>query len=131
MRYRFQLCRLGSFTWGDASIVQWAIPRAIRLVSMGSLMALCGFSHAAPLQLMSVKEDPPGTVTATVGVYTGGTPSPSQFQLRFDERNELQAKEVKSVNSSMLETSVILSVDRSGSMGRGGSNRFRRGSGTR
>jgi hypothetical protein len=50
----------------------------------------------------------------------GETPKTSEFQLRFDEKNELQAEEIKPASPSFLETSVILCVDQSGSMGRVG-----------
>ena len=63
----------------------------------------------------------PGAVTATVGVHVAGTPKPSEFLLRFDQTNAFQANEVKQASSSALETSVILCIDQSGSMGRGGS----------
>ncbi|WP_177171808.1 FHA domain-containing protein [Nitrosovibrio tenuis] len=101
-------------------MAQRASSRATRLIAAASLVALCGFSHAATLQLMSVKEDSPGDVTVTVGVHTGGTPSASEFSLRFDEKNEFQAREVKSASPALLESSVILCVDQSGSMGRSG-----------
>ncbi len=69
---------------------------------------------------MSTKETAPGAVTATVGVHLAGTPKPSEFLLRFDQKSAFQANEVKQASSSALETSVILCIDQSGSMGRGG-----------
>jgi pSer/pThr/pTyr-binding forkhead associated (FHA) protein/Mg-chelatase subunit ChlD len=78
---------------------------------------LYGISQAAVLQLMSVKENSPGAVTATVGVHTGATPNAADFQLLFDGKNDVKATEVKPASSSLLETSVILCIDQSGSMG--------------
>jgi hypothetical protein len=92
----------------------------MRMLGLISFIALCGFSQAAPLQLMSAKEATPGAVTATVGVHVAGTPKPSEFLLRFDQTNAFQAREVKQASSSALETSVILCIDQSGSMGYGG-----------
>ena len=92
----------------------------MRTLGLTSFIALCGISQAASLQLMSTKETTPGAVTATVGVHLAGTPKPSEFLLRFDQTSAFQANEVKQASSSALETSVILCIDQSGSMGRGG-----------
>lgn len=86
------------------------------VVVMVALMT-CGTLQAAKLQLMSVKEASPGAVTATVGISGGGTPTAPDFQLRFDEKNTIPAREVRAVPAENLETSVILCIDQSGSMG--------------
>ncbi|HET7062586.1 MAG TPA: FHA domain-containing protein [Nitrosospira sp.] len=118
MRQSFHLCSPASFAFRNALGVRSTIARAGGTVcTTVTLITLCGFSFAGQLQLMSVKETSPGAVTATVGVRTGGTPNASDFQLLLDGKNEIKAGEVKPASSSLLETSVILCVDQSGSMG--------------
>lgn len=79
-----------------------------------------GAGHASEFQVFSVKENPAGTVVATIGIFTGTTPGASAFQLRFDDKPAIQASEVKPKPSVALETSMILSIDQSGSMGAAG-----------
>lgn len=98
---------------GGAALTHLILVAALLMVLMAG-----GVSHAAKLQLFSVKEEPAGVVTITTGVFAGGTPSASDFQLRFDEKNVFEAKEVRPVSPAALETSVILCVDQSGSMTR-------------
>jgi Mg-chelatase subunit ChlD len=118
MRQSFHLCSRVSFALRNALAVRGAIARAVGTAgAIATLITLCGLSYAGPIQLMSVKEASPGAVTATVGIHTGGTPNASDFHLLLDEKNEIKAGEVKPASSSLLETSVILCVDQSGSMG--------------
>lgn len=79
-----------------------------------------GYVQASEFQIFSVKESPAGTVVATTGIFTETTPSASAFQLRFDDKRAIQASEVKPAPSVSLETSAILCVDQSGSMGPSG-----------
>jgi hypothetical protein len=76
-----------------------------------------GYVHAGELQVFSVKENPAGTVVATAGIFAETAPSASAFQLRFEDNLAIQANEVKPAPSFAPETSVILCVDQSGSMG--------------
>src|SRR5690242_5337623 len=98
----------------------WRTWSATRSIATGWLILygtfLHGISQAAMLQLMSVKEDSPGAVTATVSVHADVTPNAADFQLLFDGKNDVKATEVKPASSSLLETSVILCIDQSGSM---------------
>ncbi|MGH8684363.1 MAG: FHA domain-containing protein [Nitrosospira sp.] len=79
-----------------------------------------GSGHASELQVFSVKENPAGTVVAKTGIFTEVAPSASAFQLRFDDKHATRASEVRPAPSSAVETSVILCVDQSGSMGSSG-----------
>lgn len=93
--------------------------RPVLVIALLMMILLTGgVSHAAKVQLFSVKEKPAGVVTITTGVSAGGTPNAADFQLRFDEKNVFPATEVKPVSPAVLETSVILCVDQSGSMSR-------------
>ncbi|WP_052494154.1 FHA domain-containing protein [Nitrosospira sp. NpAV] len=83
-------------------------------------LSMGGAVHASEFQVFSVKEDPAGTVIATTGIFTGTTPSAPAFELRFDDKPAIQASEVKPAPSVALETSMILCVDQSGSMGAAG-----------
>jgi Mg-chelatase subunit ChlD len=82
-------------------------------------------SYATKLQLLSVQENPPGVVTATLAISAGGIPNASAVQLLFDEKTAIKAEEVKVVAPDMLQTSIIIAVDQSGSMGAGQINEIR------
>jgi hypothetical protein len=87
------------------------------LVMAAIFILMGGAVHASEFQVFSVKENPAGTVVATTGIFTGTTPSAPAFELRFDDRPAIQASEVKPAPSVTLETSMILCIDQSGSMG--------------
>lgn len=72
--------------------------------------------QAGGLQVFSVKENPPGTVSATVGLFADTMPSPAAFRLRLDDKTTIPAGEVKTAASFTPEMSVIICVDQSGSM---------------
>lgn len=75
--------------------------------------------HAEKLQLLSVQENPPGTVNAAIAIFAGGVPEASNFQLWFDEKTAIKAKEAKALPAAEIETLAILAIDQSGSMGAG------------
>ncbi len=77
----------------------------------------CGYARASEFQVFSVKENPAGTIVATIGVFTGDTPAASAFKLKLDDKNVIPAREVKPAATSELPTSIILCVDQSSSMG--------------
>ena len=83
-----------------------------------ALMA-SGVCYAEKFQLLSVQESSPGVVAARVAIFAGGAPNASDFRLRFNEKTEIKADEVRAVAPAMLQTSVIVAVDQSGSMGVG------------
>ncbi len=76
-----------------------------------------GFARASEFQVFSVKENPAGTVIATIGIFTGDTPAASAFKLKLDDKTMVPAREVKPAKTSELPTSIILCVDQSSSMG--------------
>lgn len=90
-------------------------------LAMAAILILMeGAVHASEFQVFSVKENPAGTVVATTGIFTGTTPGASAFELRFDGKPAIQAGEIKPASSAALETSMILCIDQSGSMGASG-----------
>ncbi len=100
---------------GDAPI---ALRRElIRLFAVVAVASISGLSHAATVQLISVREISSGVVSATVGLFTAEPPNPSDFWLRFDERSAIRAKKVGPAQSVSPET-VIFCIDQGNSMGR-------------
>jgi hypothetical protein len=77
---------------------------------------LQGLAHAAEFQLLSVKEQPPGTVVATTAIFTGDTPRAAAFRLKVNEHT-VDASDIKPASSVVPGTSIILEIDQSGSMG--------------
>jgi Mg-chelatase subunit ChlD len=80
-----------------------------------------GFVHAGEFQLLSVSEHPPGTVVATVAILTGDNPRAAAFRLKVNEHS-VEASDIKPASAVALDTSIILEIDQSGSMG---ANRIR------
>src|ERR1700712_468930 len=61
-----------------------------------------GFARASEFQVFSVKENPAGTVIATIGIFTGDTPAASAFKLKLDDKTMVPAREVKPAKTSEL-----------------------------
>lgn len=87
------------------------------LVTAAVILTTSQPSYATKLQLLSAQENPPGVVTATLAISAGGVPKATDVQLRFDEETVIKAEEVKAVAPDMLQTSIIVAADQSGSMG--------------
>jgi Mg-chelatase subunit ChlD len=73
-------------------------------------------ARAGEFQLLSVKEHAPGAVVATTAIFTGETPRAAAFRLKVNG-HAVQASDLKPASSVVLETTVILEIDQSGSMG--------------
>jgi Mg-chelatase subunit ChlD len=89
--------------------------RKVTIVPLLLAYGFAGFANAGEFQLFSVKESPPGTVVATAAILTGDNPRAAAFQLRVND-HAVEASDIKP-SSVMLETSIILEIDQSGSMG--------------
>jgi hypothetical protein len=74
--------------------------------------------HAGELQLLSVKEQSPGTVVATAAILAGGTPRAADFRLKVNG-HAVDGSDIKPASAVVLDTSIILEIDQSGSMGAG------------
>lgn len=88
----------------------------IRLLMAAAIASISWLSHAAAVQLISVKEVSPGVVSATVGLFTAESPKPADFWLRFDERGAIRARKVKPGPSALPQASVIFCIDQSSSI---------------
>ncbi|MBA4142879.1 MAG: FHA domain-containing protein [Nitrosospira sp.] len=111
------LARESSFPQSERRLTRASYPVMLGLVVATAILMTSQICYADKLKLLSVQEKAPGTVTATIAVFAGDTPNAADFRLRFDEKTAIPAKEVKVVAPAELETSVILGVDQSGSMG--------------
>jgi Mg-chelatase subunit ChlD len=88
-----------------------------------TLLLACGFLphgavRAGEFQLLSVKEQPPGTVVATAAILTGSTPRAGDFRLKVNG-HAVGGSDIKPASAVVLDTSIILEIDQSGSMGTG------------
>jgi Mg-chelatase subunit ChlD len=75
-----------------------------------------GLTHAGEFQLLSVNEHPPGTVAATVAILAGDNPRATAFRLKVNEHT-VDANDIKPASAVAFDTSIILEIDQSGSMG--------------
>jgi pSer/pThr/pTyr-binding forkhead associated (FHA) protein len=89
------------------------------LMAVVIMLTTSQLSYATKLQVLSAQENPAGAVTVTLAIFAGVVPKASDVQLRFGEKTVIKAEEVKAVAPDVLQTSIIIAVDQSGSMGAG------------
>lgn len=92
----------------------------LKLNLLAVSLLMLGQAQAAELQIFSVAEKPAGTVSATIGVFSGTAPDAAAFRLRLDDKATIPASEIKPAPSFVPQKSVIICIDQSGSMGRSG-----------